>query len=157
MMKRNRRLFRPAIFNSSLVETSVVVKNNGNATAAYSLNLDLDNPPADFLFQVMIYRTYLVPSVDGCELTEDVVQEQLVNELTPDVDGSLLSPESTSFYVTPDDDVVVTVRIIPDPKAAVPGNPSTIDTLELLNLSLSIVPQAVDTAGLANGETEPTR
>ena len=46
----------------------------------------------------MVKRNQLV---DGCELTEDVVQEQLVNELLPEVDGSLLSPDSTSFYVTP--------------------------------------------------------
>ncbi len=150
----NPAIFNPAIFNST-VETTVVVENDGNATAAYSLNLDFENPPLGFLFQLMIYRTYLVPSVDGCELTESVVQEQLVNELTRDVNDSLLSPDSTSFYVTPDDNVVVTVRIVPDPDATPPGNSSAIDTLDELQLSLSIVPQAVDTAGLLADETVP--
>jgi len=101
----------------------------------------------------MIYRTYLVPSVEGCAVTESIEQEQLVNELTPDVNGSLLSSESTSFYLAPGDNVVAMVRIVPDPNA--PGDPTTIDTLPELNLSQAVVPQAVDTEGLNNGETEP--
>jgi hypothetical protein len=150
----NPAIFNPAIFNSSLVETSILVANTGNATAAYSLNLNLDDVPAGFLFQLMIYRTYLVPSANGCSLTQELVQEQLVNELLPDVDGDLLDPDSTSFYLVPGDNVVVTLRIVPDPVA--PGNPDDIDTLPELILSQSVVPQAVDTAGVAAGETEPT-
>ena len=149
----NPAIFNPAIFNSTLVETSAVIQNQGNSTAAYSLNLDLDNPPAGFLFQVMIYRTYLVPTVVGCTITETVEQEIIVNELTPDVAGSLLNPDSTSFYIEPGSEVVVNVRIVPDPTA--PGDPATIDTLPELNLSQSVVPQAVDTEGVNNGETEP--
>ena len=152
----NPAVFNPAVFNGAIVETvetSVVIENNGNATAAYSLNLDLQNPPVGFLFQIMIYKTYLVPSVDGCTLTETVEQEALVSELQPDVNGSLLNPDSTSFFVAPGDNVVVTVRVVPDPSA--PGNTSTIDTLAELDLSQSVVQQAVDTEGLANGETEP--
>ena len=151
----NPAIFNPAIFNSTLVETTVVIENNGNATAAYSLNLDLEDPPEGFLYQTMIYKTYLVPSVDGCELVEMVEQEQLVNELTPDVNGSLLDPDSTSFFIAPGDNVVATLRIVPDPNAAVPGDPTTIDILAELNLSQSVVPQAVDTPSLENGETEP--
>jgi len=151
----NPAIFNPAIFNSSLVETSVVVENTGNATAAYSLNLDLESPPDGFLFQVMVYRTYTVPSVEGCELTETVVQEQLVSELTPDVTGSLLDPEAPTFYIPPDDNVVVTVRVVPDPSAPIPGDPDTIDELDELNLSQSVAPQAVDTESVAEGETEP--
>ncbi|MFQ6006518.1 MAG: hypothetical protein ACE5OQ_13570, partial [Woeseia sp.] len=154
----NPAVFNPAVFNGTIVETvetSVVIENNGNATAAYSLNLDLQSPPAGFLFQIMIYKTYLVPSVEGCTLTETVEQEALVSELQPDVNGSLLNPDSTSFFVAPGDNVVVTVRVVPDPTAAVPGNTSTLDTLAELDLSQSVVPQAVDTTGLASGETQP--
>ena len=151
----NPAIFNPAIFNSSLVETSVVVENTGNATAAYSLNLDLESPPDGFLFQVMVYRTYTVPSVEGCELVETVLQEQLVSELTPDVSGSLLDPEAPTFYIPPADNVVVTVRVVPDPNAPVPGDPATIDQLDELNLSQSVAPQAVDTESVAQGETEP--
>lgn len=153
----NPAVFNPAVFNGSIVETvetSVVIENTGNATAAYSLNLDLENPPAGFLYQVMVYKTYLVPSVDGCDLTETVEQEALVSELTPDVNGSLLNPDSTSFYVAPGDNVVVSLRIVPDPAA--PGDPSTIDTIAELDLSQSVVPQAVDTVSVNNGETQPT-
>ncbi len=158
----NPAIFNPAIFNSSLVETTVVVENTGNATAAYSLNLDIEDPPEGFLFQVMVYRTYTTPSVEGCDLTETVAQEQLVNELTPDVAGSLLNPEAPTFYIAPDDNVVVTVRVVPDPDAEdefgnpiPPGDPETINALEELNLSQSVAPQAVDTESVAEGETEP--
>jgi len=150
----NPAIFNPAIFNSSLVETTVMVENTGNATTAYSLNLDLQDVPAGFLFQLMIYRTYLVLSADGCTLTEQLVQEQLVNETFPDVNGNLLNTDSTSFYVAPGDNVIVTLRIVPDPAA--PGDPSTIDTLLELGLSQSVVPQAVDSAGVAMLETQPT-
>jgi len=152
----NPAIFNPAIFNNSMVETSVVVTNTGNATAAYSLNLDLEDPPEGFLFQVMVYRTYLVPSADGCTLTEQVVQEQLVTDMLPNLNGNLSSPDSTSFYVEPGDYVVVSVRIVPDPNAPVQGNPEDINALNTLNLSQSVVPQAVDTAGIVAGEMEPT-
>lgn len=150
----NPAVFNPAVFNTSLVETSVVIENQGNTTAAYSLNLDLENPPTGFLFQVMVYKTYQVPEIDGCNLVETTAQEQLVNELTPNVDGSLLDPNSTSFYIPPGDNVVVTVRIVPDPNN--PVDPTTIATLPTLDLSQSVVPQAVDTVSAGNGETEPT-
>ncbi|MGB5345121.1 MAG: Ig domain-containing protein, partial [Woeseia sp.] len=150
----NPAVFNPAVFNTSLVETSVVVENTGNTTAAYSLNLDLDNPPDGFLFQVMVYKTYQVPNVEGCDLTTTTAQEQLVNVLAPNVNGSLLDPNSTSFYIPPGDNVVVTVRIVPDPNN--PVDPSTIASLPTLNLSQSIVPQSVDTVSVSNGETEPT-
>jgi hypothetical protein len=138
-----------------VLETTVVVENQGNTTAAYSLNLDLDQPPEGFLFQVMVYRTYSTPSVEGCQLVNSVQQEQLVNELTPDVNGGLLNPEATTFYVPPGDNVVVTVRVVPDPNATVPGNPATINTLDTLQLSQAVAPQAVDTVSVAAGETQP--
>ncbi len=154
----NPAVFNPAVFNGTLVETvetSVVIKNTGNTTAAYSLNLDLDNPPPGFVFQVMVYKTYTVPTVDGCTLDEIVEQLALVNELTPDVNGSLLNPDSTTFHVAPGDHVVATVRVIPDSDPATPSDPSTVDELGELNLSLSVVPQAVDPLLAAMGETEP--
>ncbi len=155
----NPAVFNPAVFNGSVVETvetSVVVKNEGDTTAAYSLNLDLDNPPSGFVFQIMVYKTYTVPAVEGCQITENVVQQPLVSELNPDVDGSLLDPESTSFFVAPGDNVIVSVRVIPDDDPGTPSDPDTIDTLPEINLSQSIVPQAVDTVSATNGETEPT-
>jgi hypothetical protein len=156
----NPAIFNPAIFNSTVddtvLETSVVIENQGNTTAAYNLNLDLDQPPEGFIFQVMVYRTYIVPSVEGCELVQNVLQEQLVNELTPDVNGDLLNPDATSFYIAPEDSVVVTVRVVADPNAAVPGDPATINTLETLMLSQAVAPQAVDTESAEEGETQPT-
>ncbi|MGB5740350.1 MAG: hypothetical protein WBM54_13490 [Woeseia sp.] len=154
----NPAVFNPAVFNNTIVEsveTTALIRNDGNATAAYSLNLDLENPPPGFLYQAMVYKTYLVPSADGCELTEIVEQESLLNDLQPDMHGELLSPDSTSFFVAPGDNVLVTVRVIPDPDASPPGNIDDIDSLAKLNLSQSIVPQAVNTDNAANGETEP--
>ena len=157
----NPAIFNPAIFNTTMsdttfVETSVVVENQGNATAAYSVNLDLEDPPEGFLYQLMVFRTYLTPIAEGCDLREQVIQEAIVNELMPDMNGNLLDPDSTTFYVAPGDHVVVSVRIVPDPFAPVPGDPSTIDSFTELDLSQSIVSQAVDTQGLADGETKPT-
>jgi len=153
----NPAIFNPAIFNSTMVETSVIVENTGNATAAYSLNLDLENPPEGLLYELMVYRTYLVPSADGCALKEEVVQQQLVTDFFPNLSGDLDSPDSTSFYIEPGDHVVVSFRIMRDPDPlTVPGNPAAVNTLDTLSLSQSIVPQAVDTAGIIAGQTEPT-
>jgi uncharacterized protein YjbI with pentapeptide repeats len=160
----NPAIFNPAIFNTALgdpsddsvVETSIVVQNDGNATAAYSLNLDLESPPEGFLFQVMVSKTYLVPTVVGCDVVETVEQEQLVNELTPDVTGSLLNPEAPTFFLTPGDNVIVTVRVVPDTTALVPGDPATVNTLSTLNLSQAVAPQSVSTEEVNEGETEPT-
>jgi len=151
----NPALLNPALLNTTMVETSVVVENTGNTIAAYSLNLDFGDPPEGFIFQVMVYKINLLPSVDGCNLEERVEQELLVNEFTPDVSGSLLNPESSSFFVAPGDFVVSSVRIVPDTSAAVPGDPTTIDTVTELDLSQSVVPQAVSTAEVMAGETEP--
>lgn len=153
----NPAVFNPAVFNTAVGEdiavreTSIVVENQGNTTAAYSVNLDLDHSPDGFIFQIMVYLTYLVPSAIGCDLTETVEQQALVSALSPDVFGSLLDPDSTTFNVRPGDAVVVTLRIFPDP--AGPADPTTVDPLD--TLSLSVVPQAVDTASLDDGEIEP--
>ncbi|MGB5258752.1 MAG: hypothetical protein WBN44_15970, partial [Woeseiaceae bacterium] len=96
-------------------------------------------------------------AVNGCELIETVEQEQLVNQLTPDVSGSGLNPDAASFYVAPGDNVLVTVRIVPDP--ANPGDPDDIDTvaeLEDIAVRAAVVPQAVPTADIDLGITEPS-
>ena len=104
-------------------------------------------------------RTYQVPAVSGCDLIETVEQELLVNELTPDVGGGSLNPDATSFYVAPGDNVLVTVRIVPDANApGGPGDPETIDTLEELeaiNVQAAVVPQAVNTQEVILGVTVP--
>lgn len=151
----NPALLNPALLNTSMVETSAVVQNTGNTTAAYSLNLDLGDPPEGFIFQVMVYKINLLPSVDGCILEERVEQELLVNEFTPDVSGSLLNPESTSFFVAPGDFVISSVRIVPDPTVFPLSDPATIATVTDLGMSQSVVPQAVSTAEVLAGETEP--
>ena len=156
----NPTIFNPTIFNQTVqgdaVEVSFVVENGGNATSAYSANFDVGEAPEGFVFQLFVYRTYTVPLADGCALTEEVIQETLVNELDPNVTGDLGDPDSTSFYIGPGDNVVVTLRILPDPDAPVPGDPATIDTPEELEITASIVPQGVDTPGILAGETQPT-
>ena len=45
--------------------------NDGNTTASYTVNLVLNTPvPAGFSTQLLLHKTLLTPTADGCDLTQ---------------------------------------------------------------------------------------
>ena len=155
----NPAVFNPAVYNTALTDRSVtdfnfVAQNEGNTTTAYSANLRLDNPPEGFLYQLIIYRLYFIPVANGCELTQAAQQELLVNDLTPNLSANLLDPHGgATFYLSPGNLAVATLRIIPDPNAEIPGDPATFNVEDL---SVSVVPLAVNSEDAALGDVQPT-
>jgi parallel beta-helix repeat protein len=154
----NPAVFNPAVFNTALSDGSVTeanfqVENAGNATAAYSFNLNLANQQPGLTYQLMIYRLYFVPVANGCELTEAAQQELLVNDLAPNLNAKLFDPNGgDSFFLNPGDVAIATLRVIPDPSAEPPGDPSKFN---IEDLSVSVVSDAVNSDDAANGDTQP--
>jgi len=154
----NPAVFNPAVFNTALTEGSVteanfVAQNVGNTTAAYSFNLNLANQQLGLAYQLMIYRLYFVPVANGCELTEAAQQELLVNDLTPNLNASLFDPNGgDSFFLNPGEVAIATLRVVPDPTAQPPGDPSQFN---LEDLSVSVVSKGVNSDAAALGDTQP--
>ncbi|MBI4916303.1 MAG: right-handed parallel beta-helix repeat-containing protein [Acidobacteria bacterium] len=154
----NPAVFNPAVFNTAIADGSVTeanfaTQNTGNTTTAYSFNLNLANQQSGLIYQLMIYRLYFVPVANGCELTEAAQQELLVNDLAPNLAASLFDPDGgASFYLGPGDVAVATLRVLPDPDAPTPGDPSQFN---LGDLSVSVVAKSVNTADAAAGDTQP--
>jgi parallel beta-helix repeat protein len=113
----NPSIFNPSIYNASLTDVTWTVKNEGNATSAYSFNLLAEKEPPDFVYQLMIYRVYTTPVADGCELTQEGQQETLVNILDPDfespdlLDPNTFDPEVATFYLGPGEEAFITLRV----------------------------------------------
>jgi uncharacterized protein YjbI with pentapeptide repeats len=155
----NPAVLNPAVYNQTLADRSVteanyIAQNAGTATMAYSFNLNLATAPPDgLLYQLMIYRLYFVPVANGCELAEAAQQELLVNNLDPKLDANLLDPNGgDSFFLNPGDVAIATLRVIPDPKAPTPGDPSQFN---IRDLSASVVAKGVNPDDAANGDTQP--
>lgn len=152
----NPAVLNPAVYNQSLTDRSVteanyVAQNAGNTTMAYSFNLRLGAPaPSGLLYQLLIYRLYFTPVANGCELTEAPQQELLVNDLAPNLNASLLDPNAgDSFFLNPGDVAIATLRVIPDPTAPTPGDPSH---FPITSLSASVVSKGVNTPDVPGGE-----
>jgi hypothetical protein len=146
----NPAVLNPAVFNGSVSEANFQISNTGNATTAYSLNLNLANQQAGLTYQLMIYRLYFVPVANGCQLTEAAHQELLVNDIAPDLSANLLSPNGAdSFFLNPGDTAIATLRVIPNTTSG------TTPTFNLQDLSVSVVSKSVNTADVAIGDRQP--
>lgn len=146
----NPAVFNPAVYNGSVSEANFQISNTGNATTAYSLNLNLANQQAGLTYQLMIYRLYFVPVANGCQLTKAANQELLVNDNNPNLSANLLSANGAdSFFLNPGETAIATLRIIPNTTSG------TAPTFNLHDLSVSVVSRSVNTAAAANGDTQP--
>jgi parallel beta-helix repeat protein len=152
----NPAVLNPAVFNTTFADGSatdfnLVAENHGNTTSSYTVNFSMLEEPPGFSYQLLIYRLYFTPVVDGCTLTEAAQQELLVNDLDPDLSGNLLDRGEVSFYLDPEDYAVITLRITPDPDDPNPGDPSQ---YPLEDLSGAVVADAVDNDDEAVGDTQ---
>ena len=153
----NLAMMNPAMMNASLTDLTWEVRNEGNTTASYSVNLLMKDAPEGFIYELLVYRLYTTPVADGCELIEEAQQQMLVHIIDPDLlSGALLEPGTTdpdlgnaTFWVEPGDQVYVTLRVV-DPDA------SDDKVFDPTQLSVATVAQAVNTEDVQAGSTQPS-
>jgi WD40 repeat protein len=156
----NLAMMNPAMMNASLTDLTWEVRNEGNTTATYSVNMVMEDPPEGFIYELLVYRLYTTPVADGCDLTEEAQHQMLVHIIDPDLlSGALLDPSTgdgdiadATFPVDPMDEeggnaVYVTLRVI-DPDA------EDDEVFDPTKLSVATVAQAVNTEDAALGLTQ---
>ena len=116
----NLAMMNPAMMNLAMMnappdEITWEMKNEGNASAAFSFNLLGENAPEPcepcsegtcdpepcFVFQLFIYREYKTPAADGCELIEATQQQMLVNVVDPDFLDPTNQDQLNEFFRDP--------------------------------------------------------
>lgn len=151
----NPGIYNPGIYNSTITDANYVVENNGDAAAAYNVNLRLDDlDTANFSYQLIVSKIYVTPVAEGCEIVGAPVQEVLVNNTNPVLNGNLLNVDSQdSFYLEPGEFGIVTLRAIP--KEPEPGEPPVDPKTVFDDVSISVIPDALDEELVVAGETQP--
>ncbi len=118
----NPAVLNPAVLNSApagQVEVTFAIRNDGNATTAYDLNLAV--PGIEGLdYDLVVYRLNETPVAEGCMLGTEAQQQLIFSQTVPlneTVDGS--------FYLEPGQEVLVTFTVRPDVEADTPVDPTT--------------------------------
>ena len=82
---QNPRLQNESLVNAAFTDTSWSLTNDGNTTAAYTVNLVLNEPiPAGFATQLLIHKTTTLPAANGCTLTEQLQTVLVANIPDPE-------------------------------------------------------------------------
>ena len=143
----NPAILNPAILNTAIgadsqqVDVTFSVKNDGNATTAYNLNLTAPQLPG-LDYELMVYRLNETPFAQGCVLTTEAQQQLIFNQADPlnnDIDGT--------FYLEPGQEVLVTFRVLPDTTAFPPGDPATFDVNDIGG---QVISQAANTGTVSD-------
>jgi uncharacterized protein YjbI with pentapeptide repeats len=119
----NPAILNPAVLNSSptgdpqQVDVTFAIRNDGNATTAYDLNLAAPQL-AGLDYSVVVYRLNETPVAQGCELVTEAQQQLIFNQTDP-----LSKSTDGSFYLEPGQQVLVTFRVQTDPEAETPADP----------------------------------
>ena len=145
--------------NAAFADTSWSLTNDGNTTAAYTVNLVLNEPiPTGFASQLLIHKTTTVPAANGCNLAEQL-QTVLVANI-PDPEFVPLSDVANPRLQNP--------RLQNPTLALAPGESATL-TLRIVDLNRfdgitydasgavtpAAVAQSVNTEDAAAGSTTP--
>ena len=124
---QNPRLQNPRLQNESLVnaafsDSSWSLTNDGNTTAAYTVNLVLNEPiPAGFASQLLIHKTTTTPAANGCNLAEQIQTVLVANipdpEFVPISDVAnprLQNPrlQNPTLALAPGESATLTLRIV---------------------------------------------
>ena len=142
----NPAILNPAILNTTpeatpqQVDVTFAIRNDGNATTAYDLNLAA--PQLEGLdYELMVYRLNETPVTNGCELTTEAQQQLIFNQTDP-----LNNAVDGSFYLEPGQEVLVTFRVLPDVDADTPADPVTTFVIDDLGGLVSAQPLNTDPA-----------
>ncbi len=119
---RGNDILDPNIRGESISEITWEVQNTGNTTTTYNFYTAVSYvPPAqgeEVQFQLLIYRVYLTPSANGCDLEEEEHHELITNIYDPNILGSSISAGdigNATFYLKPNEKALITLLAI-DPK-----------------------------------------
>ncbi len=140
----NPAILNPAILNTTpgvapqQVDVTFAIRNDGNATTAYDLNLAA--PQLEGLdYDLVVYRLNETPVAQGCELITEAQQQLIFNQTDP-----LNTAVDGSFYLEPGEKVLVTFSVRPDVDAETPANPVTTFVVEDLGGLVSSQPLNTD-------------
>jgi uncharacterized repeat protein (TIGR01451 family) len=119
---QNPRLQNESLVNAAFADSSWSLTNDGNTTAAYTVNLVLNEPiPAGFGSQLLIHKTTTVPAANGCTLAEQLQTILVANipdpEFVPISDVAnprLQNPrlQNPTLALAPGETATLTLRIV---------------------------------------------
>ena len=121
----NPEIANPEIANGSMTDIAWKVRNSGNTAGAYAVKLFRNEPPpAGFKFQLIVTRVSTITSFVGCnlvtqrryELAHHVVNPAFITNtaelVTPFIDATNPAITNASVYMSPGDEVKVTLRAV---------------------------------------------
>ena len=160
----NPRLENPRLENQTLddagfSDSSWVLTNNGNTTAAYTINLVLNQAiPTGFASQLLIHKTTTTPASINCKLAEQLHTTLVANIPNPQfvpfsevANPRLENPrlENPTLALAPGESATITLRIV---------DPNRFDEVSY-DASGAVTPaaaaQSVNTEDVAAGITTP--
>ncbi len=157
----NPDISNPDISNGSLTDVTWTIRNGGNTTAAFNVDLFIANQAAaagGIKTQLVVHKTYKTPVSDGCVLKTEAHTVLVANVLNPTFktvgDDTTFDPanpdiSNTTLWLEPGGEGKITLRIVdPDPTDAFSINPVTDVTPVVQSL-------AVNTETLADPMPEP--
>ena len=175
----NPNIINPNIINAGIADVVWKVENEGNTASSYTLkSMSTSSIPKDIETQLMIYRVHYTPGAGstasdpfGCELKKEPHFELVANIVNPNIinpniiNPNIINPniinssiENATFYLGPDDEVIINLRII-DPE---PNNPKILETGEIFNVEafantvdFGITDQSVESEEVKAGKTTP--
>lgn len=134
----NPDISNPDISNGSLTDVTWTIRNDGNTTASFNVNLFLANQAAaagGIKTQLVVHKTYKTPVSDGCVLKSQTQTVLVANVLNPifktagdDTTFDPANPDisNTTLWLEPGGEGKITLRIVdPDPTDAITINPVT--------------------------------
>lgn len=132
----NPDISNPDISNGSLTDVTWTIKNDGNTTASFNVNLFLANQAAatgGIKTQLVVHKTYKTPVSDGCVLKSQTQTVLVANVLNPTFktagDDTAFDPanpdiSNTTLWLEPGGEGKITLRIVdPDPTDTITINP----------------------------------
>ncbi len=155
----NPRIENADLVNGSIADTTWEMTNEGNTTAAYTVNLVLNDPiPPGFKTQLVIHKTYTTPAANGCDLTvqiHNVVVANITDPVFSDpadaVNPRIENPriENATVGLAPGETASVTLRVF-DPDVR-----DQINFTAAASVTPVAVAHAVNTEEASAGVTQP--
>lgn len=134
----NPDISNPDISNGALTDVTWTIRNDGNTTAAFNVNLFIANQAAaagGIKTQLVVHKTYKTPVSDGCELKSQTHTVLVANVVNPTFksygDSTEFDPanpdiSNTTLWLEPGGEARITLRIVdPDPTDNITLNPVT--------------------------------
>ncbi len=157
----NPDISNPDISNGSLTDVTWTIRNDGNTTASFNVNLFIANQSAasgGIKTQLVVHKTYKTPVSDGCVLKSQTQTVLVANVLNPTFktagDDTAFDPanpdiSNTTLWLEPGGEGKITLRIVdPNPTDNIEINPVTDVTPVIQSL-------AVNTPELSDPTPEP--